>query len=285
MIPPFKIQARIDAFLLARYVHAFEDLSSNVAWEEGDPSVDLTLYFLEKSEASDIIEAQNKINFVLKCHDLPPLQNIKIELVPHKNWTKEPQPISNVSAGLFQILSPAQIVQDGQIPIFMRPGAAFGSGTHPTTQGCLRALSTLKDLEKIHILDMGCGSGILSIAAKKIFQKAHVLCVDLDPLAIYTTNANFELNQLHPPHACVSEGFTDIHGSSFDLIFANILANPLCKMAGSIKSSLQSHGHVIISGFLNNTIEDIIETYKQQSLIIVDQIIIEGWYTLTLKHA
>lgn len=285
LIPPFTIRAHINPSLLFRYVHAFEGVSSNVVWEESGTSIVLILYFLAECEASDVSEAQNKIHFVLNCHNLPPLENIKICAVPHKNWAEEPQDISNVQIGLFQIIPPEQTAQEEHIPIFMTPGAAFGSGTHPTTQGCLKALSYLKDHTKTHILDMGCGSGILSIAAKSMFQNAQVLCVDVDPLAIYTTTTNFELNQLQPPHTCVSEGFTDIHKGSFDLIFANILANPLCEMAKNIKGRLQPQGHAIISGFLGNTLGDIIECYKQQFLIVVDQIIIEGWYTLTLKHA
>lgn len=144
--------------------------------------------------------------------------------------------------------------------LHLDPGLAFGSGSHPTTRLCLDWL-TRADLPGRTVLDYGCGSGILALAAMKL-DSGPVLAIDHDPQAILATRENAAYNALAEAEAGLQIGPPGALGNrKFDVIVANILANPLIELAGTLTQALESGGVLIMSGLLEAQAEEVMAAY------------------------
>ena len=140
------------------------------------------------------------------------------------------------------------------------PGLAFGTGTHPTTSLCLQWLDSL-DLTGKTLIDFGCGSGILAIAALKL-GASRVYAVDIDPQAVIATKDNAARNQVMDER--LSVGLPDIlQDIKVDVLVANILAGPLRELAGQISALCHSHAKLALSGLLDTQAETIRESYLE----------------------
>lgn len=147
---------------------------------------------------------------------------------------------------------------DGDIIVRLDPGLAFGTGTHPTTSLCLHWLAT-QDMTGKRVLDYGCGSGILSIAAAMLGAVA-VTAVDIDEQAITATRENAGLNQVSdlvatPPRDGIDNG-------PFDIVLANILAKPLIELAPILATLTAPGAPVILSGLLTRQINEVVAAYE-----------------------
>jgi len=176
----------------------------------------------------------------------------------------------------------------GAIGLCLNPGAAFGSGDHPTTRGCLKALDQLaRERSFRRLLDMGCGSGILSLAMTRTWG-TNVLAVDLDRKAIAVTNDNARRNRLSPRiRARFSNGFRSRavqNAQPFDLITANILANPLCRMAPDLARNLMPGGVAVLAGFYAADGNRVLAAQRAQGLRLCRRFIVDGWETLVLRR-
>lgn len=164
-----------------------------------------------------------------------------------------------------------------QIPLQIDAATAFGSGAHPTTAGCLRAMADLKDQGFCpwNVLDMGTGSGILAIAAWKLW-KTSVLGIDNDAECIAVSARHRTANKIpEGAHGLIlqtDDGFSAplvAQRKPFDLIIANILAGPLIGMASTLATVCDSNGYVILSGILAERAMDVIRAYTDQGLVLV----------------
>lgn len=145
------------------------------------------------------------------------------------------------------------------IIIHLDPGLAFGTGTHATTALCLEWLDQ-NPPHRQKVLDVGCGSGILSIAAIKHGAK-QVCGTDIDPQALQASKENaIKNNCLDKIILSLPEQLGD---TGFDLILANILANPLCEMAETLTRLLKPQARIVLSGILKHQAEAVIDRYKQ----------------------
>jgi len=134
---------------------------------------------------------------------------------------------------------------DATCPVFLDPGLAFGTGTHPTTALCLERLEAL-DLDGAAILDYGCGSGILAIAALKL-GAARAVGVDIDPQALVATRENARRNGVEDRLEAVG---TEHLTGTFDVVVANILAGPLVALADPLSERCRPGGRLLLSGLL-----------------------------------
>lgn len=184
-------------------------------------------------------------------------------------------------------------VPDGLIGLQIDAATAFGSGEHGTTKGCLLAMLDLKarGVCPWNVVDMGTGSGILGIAAWKLW-KTPVLAVDNDKEAVRVADHHRSINNVPSGSTGVlckhSEGFsTDIvqEKKPFDMIIANILAGPLKEMAGDLAAASDENGYVVLSGILNTQADDVIDVYEKQGFTVKNRYEIAEWSTLVLHNA
>lgn len=154
------------------------------------------------------------------------------------------------------------------INIALDPGLAFGTGTHQTTALCLEWLeqASLKDKT---IIDYGCGSGILAIAALLLGAK-QAICVDNDPQALAATLSNAAQNSISndslavcsPEQLATTLTERGLAADAFDLVIANILAGPLISLVDNLTGLLNSHGEIILSGILDHQAASVVQAYK-----------------------
>ena len=149
--------------------------------------------------------------------------------------------------------------EDGTVCLTLDPGLAFGTGTHPTTALCLEWLASHDLTDKV-VIDYGCGSGILAVAAVLLGAKvAHA--VDIDPQAITATESNALKNNVSDKIICyLPEQFTP---QQADVVLANILAKPLIEMSADISALVKAEGALVLSGILAEQAAAVIEAYQQ----------------------
>jgi ribosomal protein L11 methyltransferase len=146
----------------------------------------------------------------------------------------------------------------GAVRIELDPGLAFGTGTHPTTALCLAWLDA-HDLAGREVVDYGCGSGILAIAARRL-GAASVRAVDIDAQALLATRENAERNGIRAGLVVTDE--TDLAPGSSDIILANILARPLIELAPRFAAALRSGGEIALSGVLLDQVDSVTAAYR-----------------------
>lgn len=214
---------------------------------------------------------------------------IEVVEVPDENWVAISQAaLPPVTAGRFTIHGSHDrgLVPRGPNTLLIDAGEAFGTAHHATTQGCLMALDRVTRRRQFEsVLDLGCGSGVLAIAAARALPGARIEASDNDPVAISVARTNARLNGVAGrirmwvadglPRSCVREG-------SYDLILANILADPLVALAQDVAWAVKPGGVVILSGLLVRQAEYVIAAYRSHGFSLVDHRRLAGWSTLTL---
>ena len=183
-----------------------------------------------------------------------------VETVAEQNWVQLTQsqfdPI-RVSERLWIVPSWHETPDPAAVNLILDPGMAFGTGSHPTTRLCLEWLE--RNVSKAcTVLDYGCGSGILAIAAARL-GAGHVAGVDIDPQAVEAARANAERNGVT---ALFADSATPVAGE-YDVVVANILSNPLRVLAPAICAHVRSGGKLALSGILREQIDEIIAIYAQ----------------------
>jgi len=174
-----------------------------------------------------------------------------------------------------------------RIGIEIEAALAFGTGHHGTTRGCLLALHDLAKRRRAgRILDLGTGSGVLAIAAARVFREP-VVATDIDPLAVSVARANARSNR-----AAAMISFARARGAAvrfvrghapYDLIFANILLGPLTRMAADISPLAAQGACIVLSGLLPGHANAVLSIYRAQGLTLERRITLEGWVTLVLR--
>jgi ribosomal protein L11 methyltransferase len=178
-------------------------------------------------------------------------------------------------------------VTPNKLAIEIEAALAFGTGHHGTTRGCLLLLDhVLKQARPKRVLDLGTGTGVLGIAAAKALHHA-VLASDIDPPSVRVAAENAALNEAGPYVRVIrATGFAapDFAKSGpFDLVLANILANPLRQLAGPMTLHLAPGARVILSGLLTHQAPAVIAAYRARGLVPLRHLRIEGWSSLLLR--
>lgn len=161
--------------------------------------------------------------------------------------------------------------------IVIDPALAFGSGHHETTYGCLLLLQKYVT-PGISLLDVGCGSGILSIAASKL--GASVDLCDTDDQATQSAVDNFQLN--HETYNKIWTGSVQKREQEYDIVVANIIADVLIMLSSDLKKAVKVDGFLILSGILDKYIEKVEQKYS--SMTLVEKYQKDQWFTLVLKR-
>jgi ribosomal protein L11 methyltransferase len=196
-----------------------------------------------------------------------PRDAVAVERLPDQDWIRAGR--SHTSPQRFGErlwVCPSWIPppQPEAINLILDPGLAFGSGNHPTTRLCLRWLAAEPPIDR-RVLDYGCGSGILAVAALKL-GASQAWAIDIDPQACEATRENGRRNAVPPAHLQTGspEACPD---APFELIIANILAGPLIELAPTLGPRLAAQGRLVISGILADQVEAVTAAYAPWSAL------------------
>ena len=215
-----------------------------------------------------------------------PLPVARWGLIDEEDWASSwKQYWQQTPIGLSFLVCPAWLSppSDEQLVIRIDPGAAFGTGTHPTTQLCLEALEKI-EVEGTTIADIGCGSGILSIGAV-LLGAQQVYAVDLDPLAVSATDSNRQLNQIEESKLVAQEGSIEQLNEAVDGIFCNILADVIIRLIPQMNQIVKLNTWGILSGILSEQSPKVTDTLKQNGWRVINTWQRQPWCCLHVQRA
>ena len=179
-------------------------------------------------------------------------------------------------------------VRPNDVGIEIEAGLAFGTGHHGTTRGCLLLFDRLlKRSEPNAVLDVGCGAGVLAIAAARVFRRK-VWLGDIDPVAVAVANGNARMNGVGGHCRAVVSGGVGSRslreGAPYDLVFANILAMPLRCLAPPLAAVIAQGGEAIVSGLLASDVPGVLASWRSQGFYLAERIDLEDWASLRLAR-
>jgi ribosomal protein L11 methyltransferase len=184
-------------------------------------------------------------------------------------------------------------VPAGALPLLIEAAMAFGTGHHGTTQGCLEALDRLaaEGFAPRRVADIGCGTAVLAMAAARLWPQGlegTVLASDIDGVAVEVAAANVSANGLTDRVTCFEAagfGHPDLAAAApFDLVFANILKQPLIDLAPDMAAHMAPGGRAILSGILTRQADAVAKAYAAQGLAEARRDTIGDWVTLVLTR-
>lgn len=182
----------------------------------------------------------------------------------------------------------APVEHPGRITLALDAGIAFGSGEHNSTRGCLVALEGVAHRKPRRVLDLGCGSAVLAMAAASLLH-VPVLAVDIEPWSVRVAAENARLNGLSNLVRTEWGNGWDAPAiraaAPFDLVFANILARPLCRMAPRLAQGLAPGGTAILAGLLRTQARLVLAAHRAQGMTLETRIDLGDWTTLILRRA
>ena len=225
--------------------------------------------------------------------DVVGLGTPSLEAVPDLNWvTLSQAALPPIEAGRLLVHGSHDRARFAlrHSAIEIDAGEAFGTGHNPTTAGCLVALDALTRRRRFRrVLDLGCGTGVLAIAAARLIANAQVFAVDNDPIATAVARANARLNRAGRRLTIVTAtGFahpTLRRARPFDLVLANILPRPLQRLAAPMRGAIAPGGFAVLSGLLNHQAREVAMSYRATGFRLVGWERRAGWSILTLQRA
>ncbi|WDP87765.1 MAG: 50S ribosomal protein L11 methyltransferase [Desulfobacter sp.] len=248
------------------------------------PKENAIVGYLPDMDASDLI--MDKIQ--KKLDDLASFDiqvNTRIKIVDEQDWADAWKSYFNVTRITDRIVVKPEwkdhTPAPGEVVIHIDPGMAFGTGTHPTTAMCLEMLDNhLEPGQKV--LDVGCGSGILMIAAAKL-GAGRLTGIDTDPLAVDITRKNLEKNQIEPSVFTLAATTLDqILVQAYDLVVANIIAQVIVDILEEIEKRMTVNGIAVLSGIIQERRPDILRALEACNLCIVREQNQEEWVAMVV---
>ena len=262
----------------------FEGQAAIAAFEGPDGRWDITVHFAEAPDQASIRE------LIRLAAGGEVAQHIIFDTVEAKDWVKATlEELVPVRAGRFIAHGrhDRSRIPPNKLGIEIEAALAFGTGHHGTTRGCLLLLDqVLKAHRPRRVLDLGTGTGVLAISAAKALHSA-VLASDIDPSSVQVARDNARLNGTgNRVQTIRANGFSapqfKTHGP-FDLVLANILANPLRQMATPMARHLAPSALLILSGLLPSQASDVVAAYRARGLVLLRHLRIAGWSSLLMR--
>lgn len=221
------------------------------------------------------------------CNMMPEWEfssEIELSKLDDIDWVKKVQEnFSPLPVGGFFITNPqnAHLCPDLLQKIIIEASRAFGTGEHQTTQGCIEAMESVRERGFSRILDLGTGTGILAIAAKKLWPTAYVVGSDIEEVSVEIARDHARIND-------VDIEFLLCDGPprfeyKIDLIVSNILATPLINMAADFKAIMSSGGVAILSGFLDYQSDLVLKAYEDNGFVLKNWLNKNGWITAVME--
>lgn len=282
------LAAGLDDDQASRFAESFMDSPLSTSIMRG-PDRRWQVQFLVEGPPDEAALA-DRLTIQAAVFGLPPdaaFSALEIKRVPDVNWLEESyRAFPPFRVGPFFIYGShsAPDFQPGEMPLLIDAATAFGSGEHGTTAGCLLLMAALKDkgFSPRSVLDMGCGSGILAVAACRLWP-APVLAADIDPECVRVSKLHQDVNGIGGQmRTLCCDGFADIH-EDYDLVIANILAAPLMEMAEDLARCVKPGGYAILSGMLQTQAEALLARYVECGLSLADRADKSEWSAVLLR--
>jgi ribosomal protein L11 methyltransferase len=256
-----------------------------VAFERPDGCWDVTLHFAVAPDQTAI----RALVALTASDDIA--ATITFQNVEAKDWVKASlEGLVPVQAGRFVVHGQHDRarVPPNKLGIEIEAALAFGTGHHGTTRGCLLLLDdVLRRRSPRSVLDLGSGTGVLAIAAAKALRRS-ILASDIDPLSTIVAAENARFNGVgNLVESICAKGFSAPQfraRAPFDLILANILANPLRQMAPTMAAHLAPSGLLILSGLLPHQAASVVAAYRAVGVVLLRRIQLDGWSSLLLRY-
>ncbi|MDB2414356.1 50S ribosomal protein L11 methyltransferase [Rickettsiales bacterium] len=283
----WKAQISADMEDIHIFMDALEDLSDSLSCFEDENSDKWILCLYSQTEFTNQLNA--KLALAAELSDVPEPE-LTITPIEYHDWVKESQenfsPINVENFYIHPSWNEDFPDDENIIKIQVDPEQAFGTGGHYTTYGCLQALSYLNNIAKpTKILDMGCGSGILAIAAAKLWTATNIDAADNDPVCVEISDSNANKNGVKI-RSFLADGYKSQkidENKPYDLIISNILARPLIDFAEDAINCLNQGGYIILSGLLDDQEESVKNAYIKNGLKTVQRFENQEWPTLILQ--
>jgi ribosomal protein L11 methyltransferase len=232
----------------------------------------------------------------LQAFGLRPIGDLRASIVHEADWAnawKAHFPVLRVGRRI--VIKPTwrrHVRRDGDVVLALDPGMAFGTGLHPTTRLCLATLESLSDRGLLtggapdggaaRVLDVGSGSGILSIAAGLLGARS-ILAVDVDPIAVAATTSNGRRNRLARV-ITAREGSSPSGEGPFDLVLANLIASLLVRLADGLVEDVRPGGTLLASGIFENREADVVAAFEARGLAVANRLTEGDWVALELSR-
>lgn len=261
-----------------------ELLSELPEWEvsgleiEDDGQIHYGVYFEETNQGRR--ELQNLIDFL--SENIEDFSYVS-EHIDNSNWEDEwKKSYTSFTIGKYILIKPSweEVDEEDKVVIEIEPKMAFGTGTHETTSMCMEYVEN-DDFSGKDVLDIGCGSGILSILAKKIGARNVDAC-DIDPIAIESTIDNARINQVEV-NAFESDLYSNVE-NKYDVIFANILAEILVRMIPHTQEYLNEDGILVLSGIIIEKEEMVKNSLINNGYEIIDVMRKDEWSLISARR-
>jgi ribosomal protein L11 methyltransferase len=282
----YKVRLDVANIAAEAFAEAIEPYLVSVTWtaDEDDPTSIVIGFNETPPDAELLTRAITEIAQALS----QPVPTLHIEKITGHDWLGEnKQAFPPIREGRFFIYIPdwEGTIPAGTVALNIPAAGAFGTGRHGSTQGCLAGLETVHRLIPGDILDMGCGSGILGLAAIELFHR-RVLGSDIDSHATKGMIDNARANAMLPMvRAVTARGYRHpaLYGNTYALIFANILAKPLTRMAPDLVKHLKPGGIAILSGLLPEQGNWVASRHRALGLKLLRRIHRDGWLSLVMQ--
>lgn len=246
----------------------------------------VTAHVPDGPDAAGHVESTERALWHLQAFGLRPVGELRVQAVDDADWAerwKEHYAVQRIGRVAIVPSWVEHAPSPDEVTVRLDPGMAFGTGLHPTTRGCLELLGAHGPMPA-RVLDVGCGSGILALAALRL-GVGHAVALDTDPNAVAATRANAVLNDLGD-RVDASEGTLPRAPSErFELILANLVAAVLVELAPRLADHLAVNGTLIASGIIEGRAAEVVGAMAAAGLAVTSRRDDGEWVSLALGHA
>jgi ribosomal protein L11 methyltransferase len=291
----FSFRQILSGHLASLLSEALEDVAvavslHNLESADGDNWA-VTLTTMGKPDTDEILRRILLVGEAENISGLIDKKDIIAETLPEKDWLQHVRDnFPPIKIGTFFIYGShyTGALPEGFTPLQIDAATAFGSGEHETTRGCIQALEQLKEKNAFkNALDMGCGSGILAIALTKLWPGIKTTAIDIDPESVVVTRRHAEMNGVSREiQTEAGDGYRAplVAGNApYDIVAANILANPLIEMAPDLSAVLKPGGYAVLSGLLSRQKREVVAAHENLGLRLIRAEEIGDWQALVLQ--
>ena len=280
-----EILGRVSAGTAVQPTRLLRDPDDDLAARE-DPTAPyvVTAHLADAPDAAEHVAATERALWHLQAFGLRPVGPLRVRAVDDADWTdawKRHYVAQRIGRVVIVPSWAEEELMPGEVAVTLDPGMAFGTGLHPTTRGCLELLQAIEPMPAT-ILDVGCGSGILSLAALRL-GAVRAVGIDTDPLAVAASRENAERNGLADRFEARLGTLTEGAAERHPLVVANLVAAVLVELAAAIAAHLAPAGILLASGIIEPRADEVEAALLAAGLGVVERRADGEWVSLRLR--